>query len=267
MKGEKSFMKKKFFKTLALLFAVSLVFMLAACSGTSSDATTVTTEPPVISKTAQPATVTAALDYFNKVMDAVKTGKPAVSPKVSKDISNVVCDNASLKAAIPTLKSYMLSTKADSAKYGADLKNIFPVKGQDWGSRLTAADVRYANCLQALKTYEITIRFNDATEPAPLSSSLGKAFDLTTKDAILKEFGKADSYLTVDKLDLLYTGCYILCSVDRATDQVLSVTYIMNVNATSTVTGTGSLEAMGKVPLSLTYSSNVTYTLDWTKPS
>jgi hypothetical protein len=259
-------MKKKIFKVLALAFALSLVFLLAACSGTGSTATTVTTLPPVISKTAQPTTVMAALDYFNRVMDAVKTGKPAVSPKVSKDISNVVCDNASLKAAIPTLKKYMLNTSADSAKYGADLTNIFPVKGQDWGSRLTAADVRYANCLEAQTTYEITIRFNDATEPAPLSSSLGKAFDLTTKDAVLKEFSKAASYITVDSLNLDYTGCYILCSVDRATDQVLTVTYIMNVNATSTVTGTGSLKAMGTVPLSLTYSSTVTYTLDWTKP-
>jgi len=260
-------MKKKFIKFLALVFTLSLVFMLAACSGTDSTATTVTTEAPVISKTAQPTTSAAAIEYFNTVMDAVKTGKPAVSPKVSKNISNIVCDNASLKAAIPTLKTYMLSTKADSAKYGADLTNIFPVKGQDWGSKLTAADVKYASCLEALKTYEITIRFNDAIDAAPLSSSIGKAFDITDKASILKEFGKAASYITVDKLDLVYTGCYILCSVDRATDQVLSVTYVINVDATSTVTGTGSLKDMGTVPLSLRYDSNVAYTLDWTNPN
>ncbi|MEI6577973.1 MAG: hypothetical protein WCN92_00765 [Eubacteriales bacterium] len=260
-------MKKKIFKLISLVLALTLIFSLAACSGASTDTTTATTEPPVISKTPQPNTSAAAISYFNTVMDAVKSGKPAVSPKISKNINDIVCENASLKAAIPTLKNYMLNTKADSAKYGADLTNIFPVKGQTWGSKLTANDVKYASCLEALKTYEITIRFKDATEPAPLTSSLGKAFDLSTKASILKEFEKAATYITVDKLDLIYTGCYILCSVDRATDQVLSVTYITNVNAVSTVTGVGTLKDMGAVPISLRYDSNATYTLDWTNPA
>lgn len=259
-------MKKKIFKLLSLVLALTLIFSLAACSGTSSDTTTTTTEPPVISKTPQPNTSAAAIAYFNTVMDAVKAGKPAVSPSISKNVNDIVCENASLKAAIPTLKKYMLNTDADNAKYGDDLTNIFPVKGQNWGSKLTANDVKYANCLEAVKTYEITIRFKDATEPNPLTSSLGKAFDLTDKASILKEFEKAAGYITVDKLDLVYTGCYILCSVDRATDQVISVTYITNVNAVSTVTGVGTLKDMGTVPLSLRYDSNAKYTLDWTKP-
>ncbi len=260
-------MNKKIFKLLSLVLALTLIFSLAACSGTSGDTTTTaTTEAPVVSKTPQPNTSTAAIAYFNAVMDAVKISKPAVSPKISKNVNDIVCDNASLKAAIPTLKKYMLNTDADSSAYGDSLTNIFPVKGQSWGSRLTATDVKYANCLEALKTYEITIRFKDATDPAPFTSALGKAYDLTDKASILKEFEKSADYMTVDKLDLLYTGCYILCSVDRATDQVLSITYITNVNAVSTVTGVGTLKDMGTVPLSLRYDSNATYTLDWTKP-
>ncbi len=266
MKGEIYFMKKKIMKLLSAVMALSLILSLAACSGTTDETTVATTEPPVISKTPQPAGSKAAILYFNTVMDAVKTGKPAVKPEVKKNISNIVCENESLKAVIPTIKKYMLNTDADSAKYGDDLTKIFPIKGQAWSSRLSENDVRYASCLEAIKTYEITIRFKDEKDAAPLSSSLGKAFDLVDKASILKEFEKANSYITVDKLDLVFTGCYILCSVDRANDQVLSVTYKLFADAVSSVTGTGTLKDMGNVPLSLRYESTVTYTLDWTKP-
>lgn len=264
-KGE-YFMKKRIYKLMSAVLALSLIFSLAACSASTTETTVATTEPPIISKTPQPATISAAIAYFNTVMNAVKTGKPAVKPDVSKNISNIECENASLKAAIPTIKKYMLNTDADSAAYGDDLTNIFPIKGQTWSSNLTANDVKYATCLEAAKTYEINIRFKDEKDAAPLSSSLGKAFDLVDKAAILKEFEKAKAYITVDKLDLVFTGCYILCSVDRATDQVLSVTYKLFADAASSVTGTGTLQGMGTVPLSLRYESTITYTLDWTKP-
>lgn len=260
---------KKMKKTIAKLFSailvLSLVFSLAACNGSEEETTEVTTtEAPVISKTEQPLTSMEAVAYFNRVMDAVKTGKPAVEVKVSKNIHDVETENSKLKAAIPTIKKYMLSTDADGADLGDDLTDIFPIKGQSWSSKLSINDVRYANCLEALKTYEITIRLKDENDALPLTSSHGKAFDLVDKTEILKEFEKADDYIKVDSLDLTFTGSYIKCSVDRATDQVLSVTYYLNVNAVSTVTGTGSLEDMGTVPLELRYDSSITYELQWT---
>lgn len=258
-------MKKTIKKLVAAVFALSLVFSLAACNGSNEETTEVTTtEPPVISKTEQPRTSTEAIAYFNLVMDAVKAGKPAVEVKVSKNIHDIESDNAKLKAAIPTIKKYMLNTKADGAEFGDDLTDIFPVKGQSWGSKLTVNDVRYANCLEALKTYEITIRLADEKDALPLTSAHGKAFDLTDKAAILTEFEKAADYIKVDSLDLTYTGSFIKCSVDRATDEVLSVTYYLNANAVSNVTGTGTLEGMGTVPLNLRYDSTITYNLTWT---
>lgn len=257
-------MKKKITKFLAIMFALSLVFSLAACNGSDGETTEVTTtEPPVISKTAQPTTSVEALAYFNRVMDAVKTGKPAVAVKVSKNIHDIESDNANLKAAIPTIKKYMLDTKADGAAFGDDLTGTFPVKGESWSSKLDVNDIRYANCLEALKTYEITIRLKDEKDALPLTSSHGKAFDLTEKASILKEFEKAADYIKIDSLALNYTGSFIKCSVDRATDQVLSVTYYLNVNAVSTVTGTGSLVDMGTVSLNLRYDSTITYDLTW----
>lgn len=257
--------KKKTSKLSAAVLALSLVFSLAACNGNDDETTVVTTtEPPVISKTEQPMTSMEAVAYFNTVMDKVKTDKPAVEVKVSKNIRDIETENAELKAAIPTIKKYMLNTKADNAELGDDLTDIFPIKGQSWASKLTVNDVRYANCLEALKTYEITIRLADEKDASPLTSSHGKAYDIVDKAEILKEFEKAADYLKVDSLDLTYTGSFIKCSVDRATDEVLSVTYYLNVNAVSTVTGTGTLKDMGTVPLNLRYDSTITYNVKWT---
>lgn len=261
-------MKKRIYKLLAVIFALSLVFSLAACNGSDEETTVVTTtEPPVISKTPQPMTSVEALAYFNLVMDAVKTDKPAVAVKVSKNVNDIECENEKIKAAIPTIKKYMLNTKADGAVFGDDLTDIFPVKGQSWSSKLAVGDIRYASCLEALKTYEITIRLKDEKDATPLTGSHGKAFDFVAKDEILKEFEKAVDYVKVDSLDLTFTGSFIKCSVDRATDQVLSVTYYLNVNADSVVTGTGSFEDMGTVPLGLRYDSTITYELTWTDES
>lgn len=259
-------MKKRIHKLLAVIFALSLVCSLAACSGTEEETTIVTTtEPPVISKTPQPMTSVESIAYFNRVMDAVKTDKPAVEVKVSKNVNDIECENKKLKAAIPTIKKYMLNTKADGADLGDDLTDIFPVKGQSWSSKLDVNDVRYANCLETLKTYEITIRLKDEKDAAPLTGAHGKAFDFVDKAEILKEFEKAVDYVKVDSLDLTFTGSFIKCTVDRATDQVLSVTYYLNVNADSVVTGTGSFEDVGSVPLGMRYDSTITYDLRWTE--
>ncbi len=258
-------MKNRLLKLLAVIFALSLVFSLAACNGTDEETTVVTTtEPPVISKTPQPMTSTESIAYFNLVMNAVKTEKPGVSVKVSKNIKDIECENEKLKAAIPTIKKYMLNTKADGADFGDDLTDTFPIKGQPWSSKLSVNDVRYANCLEALKTYEIMIRLKDEKDASPLTGAHGKAFDIVDKTEILKEFEKAVDYVQVDSLDLLYTGSFIKCSVDRATDEVLSVTYYLNVNADSVVTGTGSFKDLGTLPLGLRYESTITYELKWT---
>ncbi len=257
-------MKKKISKLLAALLALSLVFSLAACDGfrIPEDETEIsTTEPAVISKTPQPKTNKESVEYFNKVINAVKLEKPAVKPKLSKNVGNVETENAKLKAIVPTLKKYMLHTDAKKAAQGEDLTNIFPVMGQSWSSQITDADVKYANCLEAEKTYEINIRFKDALNPEPLKSSLGKVFDLADINEILDEFKKAEAYLKVESADLTYKDCYIKCTVDRATDEVLAISYFINVDVKSVVTGTGSLEGIGTLPFNFNYTSTASYEL------
>lgn len=256
-------MKKALLKTFSVILALAMVLSLAACNNKNEEEETTTTEPPVISKTAMPQSSAQTVEYFNMVINAVKTGKPAVKPGISKNVGDVECENPRLKAVVPTVKKYMLNTKADEAKAGDDLTDIFPVKGQEWSSRITPADVRYATCNETPKTYEIVLRFKDEKDSLPAQGLIGSVFDVTDKADILKEFEKSAEYMVVDSLDLFYKDCYITCSVDKATDQVLFVKYIVKTRAESVVTGTGALKDMGSVPLKLTFTGEYSYTLDW----
>ncbi|NLP48463.1 MAG: hypothetical protein GX345_05900 [Clostridiales bacterium] len=262
-------MKKRISKLLAAVLALSLLFTLAACDGfrvPGDEDDLSTTEPVIIAKTVRPETNKDIIEYYNTVINAVKEGKPAVNPKISKNVGGVETENKKLKALVPTLKKYMLHTDAEKADKGQDLTDIFPVKGQDWSSKLTVADVRYASITESDKTYEIMIRFKDEADPEALVSSLGKAFDLADKKAIMEEFEKANDYLKVGETGYLYNGCYIKTVVDKENDQVLNVTYFINVRVETLLTGAGSLADMGSVPFAFDYENKAQYDLDWSEP-
>ena len=73
-------------KIVCALMVLAMIPVFAACSALEVEETTATTKPEVTSLTPQPASVNETVAYFNRVMDAVKTGKPAVSPSISKDV-------------------------------------------------------------------------------------------------------------------------------------------------------------------------------------
>jgi len=254
-------------KIVSALMVLAMIPVFAACSALETEETTATTKPEVISITPQPASVAETVTYFNRVMDAVKTGKPAVAPDISKDVSNIECDNDKLKAAIPSLKDLMLNTDAQGSAYGEDATDTFPIKGQAWSSKLSGADVRYASCLKDGDFYQIIIRFKDEPEARALKGVIGNAFDIIDIETVKQEFKKAQDYMTVGDISLLYTGCLIKCTVERATDHVTSVTYVKNIDVKTSATGVGTLEAMGKVPVSFRYNCTSTYTLDWVDPA
>lgn len=261
-------MNKKVFQLLSLLLALSLVFTLAACSSGAGTEETTTTEPAVISKSPKPDSVLKVIDYFNKLAADVKKDKPAVSPDISQDVGDFECENDTIKAYVPTLKKEMLKSDAKSSAFGEDAKDSFPLLGKNDTSVVLPSAVRYAQCLETAKTYEIIIPYKDEANAAPFTSGHGLAFDMADLAAVKQEFDKAKAYMTVDfeNLDLLYTGSQIKCSVDKATDRIISVTYSLNVLVKTAVTGVGTLEAVGTVPVSFRYSRNATYNLDWTKP-
>ncbi|MBQ2774824.1 MAG: hypothetical protein IJF40_02905 [Clostridia bacterium] len=270
-------MKKKIYSVCALLIALAMVFSFAACDSLKAEEET--TEPPIISKTPMPTNDEAALNYFNGLINAVKAAKPGtLYEQTNKDVSDAVCGeedgerNELIENAFPFLKKYILqSAESVETKYGEDLTEKFPIAGQTWSSKLTAADIKSAACVENEDNYELTIILNDEINPTQAGVH-GKAFNIPTdadRQAILKEFqDKMKDYITISGIEsLTYTECQIFCVIERETDKLISVEYSRNVKVGTTITGVGTLENMGPAPCSFTYKYAEKYSFDWTDPN
>ncbi len=270
-------MKKKIYSVCVLLIALAMVFSFAACDSFSPDEET--TEPPIISKTPMPESNEAALNYFNGLINAVKAAKPGTFyEQTNKDVYDVICGeedgerNELIEMAFSVLKKYILqSAESVETKYGEDLTEKFPIAGQTWSSKLTAADIKSATCVENGDNYELTIILNDEINPTQAGVH-GKAFNIPTdadRQAILKEFqDKMKDYVTISGIDSLsYTECQIFCVIERETDKLISVEYSRNVKVGTTLTGVGTLEKVGTVPCAFTYTYAEKYSFDWTDPA
>jgi len=261
-------MKKKIHSLAALLLVGVLVFAFAACNSGNTEAETTTTEAYSKSKTEKPAGTADLLVYYNRLMDEVKQGKPKLSISRNQGVNDVETENKDLKALANTLKGYMLNDKGQgSEKFGDDLKDLFPVKGQEWSSKLDSASVRYATISELENSYVIMIYFNDEANPTFENGNITKAFNLPDFNKIREELKKAEKSLEVGEIGLTYTGCTIKCTVDRIEDRISSVEFAQNVKINTTVKGLNTLAAWGENALTFKYSQTDNYTLDWVDPA
>ena len=148
-------MKKKIYAVCALVLVAAMFFSFAACDAGTTD----TEETTVAAMSEMPVGKEAMVNYYNSVINAVKVKKPAVKKfQSTENVSNVICGtedgerNTLLEKSVPTLKKFIFDgtkkafeeSRNAETKYGDDLTALFPVSGESWSSRLTAADVESA---------------------------------------------------------------------------------------------------------------------------
>ena len=148
-------MKKKIYAVCALVLVAAMFFSFAACDAGTTD----TEETTVTAMSEMPVGKEAMVNYYNSVINAVKVKKPAVKKfQSTENVSNVICGtedgerNTLLEKSVPTLKKFIFDgtkkafeeSRNAETKYGDDLTALFPVSGESWSSRLTAADVESA---------------------------------------------------------------------------------------------------------------------------
>lgn len=288
-------MKKKFLAVVSLVLVFSFLFAFAGCSGTNTeDETTTTTTIKV--KTPLPTDITTSIDeesntvtdttyspealaantvtifdYFNLHINEVKGQKAAVNMSQGKSISKVtdaegntlpLSENDYIAAAISSLDSYMLHTPGADLAYGEDLAAFLPVKGQSYVSALTLEDIESATCVDNELQRYITLTLKSPSLPATIE----KAYDMGNVDDVLAEFKKAEKYLTVAAPTLTYNDCQIILTTNVETDEVIAIEYIKNIDVATEVTGIGTLESVGTVPVNFRYQNTVKYSLDRTVP-
>lgn len=288
-------MKKKILAIVSLVLVFSFLFVFAGCNGTNTeDETTTTTTIKV--KTPLPTDITTSVDeesntvtdttyspealaantvtifdYFNLHINEVKGQKAAVNMSQGKSISKVtdaegntlpLSENDYIAAAISSLDSYMLHTDGADLAYGEDLAAFLPVKGQSYVSALTLEDIESATCVDNELQRYITLTLKSPSLPATIE----KAYDMGNVEDVLAEFKKAEKYLTVGTPTLTYNDCQIILTTNVETDEVIAIEYIKNIDVATEVTGTGTLESVGTVPVNFRYQNTVKYSLDRTVP-
>lgn len=292
LRKEKSFMNKKLLAVVSLILAFSFLFAFAGCSSSHEEETTTT----VKAKTPLPTDITTSIDeqsqvvtdttyspealkantatifeYFNLHVNELKDIKTSVKMSQKKKIQKAtdeegngvkMSDNEYINAAITSLDSYMLHNDGAEAAYGDDLKDFLPVKGASYVSGLTLDDIEKATCVDDGLKRTITL---DLKSPA-LPAVIEKAYDMGNVDEVMEEFKKSEKYLTVKEPTLQYKDCQIILTVLVETDEITDIEYVKNIDVSTEVTGQGTLESIGTVPVTFRYQNTVKYSLDRTNP-
>lgn len=203
---------------------------------------------PTQQSSKKPESKAEIIEYFNKASNKVKTSAKSVT-KVreenyqAKDINlgalgmfeGIVNDLINKNMGVNKEQSGRVGTSA------ADKNAIYPVENESWSSKLTAADVKTAECTEKNGVYTITLTLvND-----PLAQSYshgtghhGKAFSIVMPQTIKDNAGGAASLLS--SLKVGYQDGKIVVNVDAATGNITSAKYdfvwILNVDVFGGVT-------------------------------
>ncbi|MBR6619497.1 MAG: hypothetical protein IKK85_04065 [Clostridia bacterium] len=291
-------MKSKTIKILALLLTACVFLGVTSCSGGSggeeetTEATTIASATPLMTEKAE------VLAYFNSVMAAAKAGKAAVKYSSNYDPNGFECENATFKAALPTITKLMKDGfNADlgaEAAYGDSLADIVPVKGgaalalteadivdiainPEAFSKLAEEESKLANdseystesaIIVDEDVRKITITLADEADPQAGAGLFGRIYNIPDRAMIAEEMAKASDYMTYDgTYSAKYTGCSIYMEIDRTTDKVIKVEFHRNIEVDVTVTGVGTLEALGTTPLHFVVNGADVYEFDWNEPT
>lgn len=291
-------MKSNTIKILALLLTACVFLGVTSCSLTGSGNEEETTEPTTIASATPLMTESAeVINYFNSLMVKVDAGKAKLIYSSNYDPKGFECENAALKAALPTIAKLMKNGfNADlgaEVEYGQPLSDIIPIK--NGGPLLLTADdiVEIAINKEAFSRYDeeaakaegdaeytteyveldedvrkITITLKDETDPQAGAGLFGSIYNIPDRAKIAEEMAKAKDYLAYDgTYTAKYTGCTIYMEINRQTDEVIKVEFHRNIEVDVEVTGVGTLASVGTTNLHFVVNGADVYEFDWTDPA
>lgn len=270
---------------LALIVISASLLSLSACSSGSEEEVEVqTTLEAVYTESAVTVEKSSeeVLNYFNSLLNDVKTERPRMYYRFEKNVPNdslkvtkagqeeaeeIDSSLSAINDAAKAVKDLMLEnikgTSGDLA-YGADNTDILLVQGESYSSKLTVDDIKYATMTEVGDKYFITIEFNDITEDEA-KEVLSKAFNLRDKADLLgsEEFAKTKAYLELNDYSVVYKGCRITATVNRLTNKVEVVEYFKAANVTAATTGKGTFQEHGQLSVLFTLEDKAYYEMYW----
>ncbi len=162
---------------------------------------------------------------FNQSSDKVKTDATKVVKNFEKRSSlpeKTVVPSA-LQGTANSLMEQFMKDDLEPIEYSgnADIVANYPVPGQSYSSKLTAADVKEATCTDNGTEYEITIKLNDSQNPTA-GTGVGAACDVIEAAEVTSNGAVA---AIMKSFTINYYDCVIKCKIDKATNHITWSSY------------------------------------------
>ena len=242
------------------------------------------------------------VDYFNTLVNDLKTNKPAKTEynedfwtddstdsvtftKDGKEIDKSTDEYKALRSAAVVYKKYVVDgvygfLMGHIKDENGDTKNL--AEGSDslddilylWGekdvSRLTYDDIESA--ISSVKKDVETVDEKDYVTGLtrtvvitlkPGEETVKKAFSMHDKKPVLDELKKSGNYFTVEDYDISFGECVITAVFDAVTDEITSLTYQKNMTVTTEITGVNDFASLGTVGLSFNCTDQMYYHFGW----
>ena len=162
---------------------------------------------------------------YNTAVNKVKTEATKVTRNFRNcryDAEKSVLPSAVAKMGNPMMEKYV-KDDTEPVEYltKEEIIENFPVPKQEYSSKLTAADVVNATCVDNGTEYEITLYLADSTNP---TAGVGVGAGCHFMDTTSITSNEAAATM-IKKFDAIYEGCVIRCKIDKATNRVTWANY------------------------------------------
>ncbi|MBQ2842094.1 MAG: hypothetical protein IJE72_03565 [Clostridia bacterium] len=207
---------------------------------TVADTSDVSAEETTEAANAMPQTKEEIVAYFNTAINSAKKDSKSIHSNymvhsVAGEIENVP---GWLEAVIPGSATEFVAgfMGADDSKANvtwtsaADKNAFFPVEGETWASKLTAADVKDAKITEKDGKWLIRITTVADAKSSNIKHGQGhapKAFNVVTPATINDNLPSFLSMFGVGTAEMNYPSSTVNVTVDPATGHVLSANYMM----------------------------------------
>lgn len=200
--------------------------------------------------TGAPSTPEEIVAYFNTAADKVKTD----ASKVTRNYEDLRHNEehlevpSLLKSIGSTLISTFLKKNETPVEWtGADITANYPVAGESWSSKATAADVASATCQDDGTYYNIEIKFNESTDP---TNGSGVASTFT----VIKAEDVYNAASVVSNFSAKYYDCVVKAKVDKATGNIVWANY-----STPIILAVTAMGIDAQVGMTFEYDYNIEY--------
>lgn len=230
----------------------------AASESTPAAPADSTTAAPAGSKTdnstpaGTPSSPAEIIKLYNESANKIKTN----ASKVTRNFEDLQHNSeytempGALQSIGTGLISQFLKKNETPVDYtGADIQANFPVKGESYVSKITEADIASATCNDDGTNYNITLKFNECTDPE--GTGCAAAFNVIKPDEVYS------AAKVVKNFSCRYYDAVIECKIDKASGNITWIKFTLPMVLSVTAQVVVTLDA--KVGMTFVDDYSITY--------